>query len=245
MAVRIGHASIGDNGKARGGAAGDQTGQEVCIRSWYNGKWGFLARARDADAAEKIAAACEAGCANGKIGYDQNQRNTLDRQAKKVNYDLSKIEAVCETDCSAFVTVCVRAAGILLPDSGGNAPTTSTLKAALRNTGAFDIYTAASYLTRSSRLRRGDILVRPGKHTVMVLDDGKSAGKCNLSMPLLTKGCYGEPVRVLQVLLNGVTVDADFGSATEKAVKTYQKASTLTVDGEAGPKTWASLLGIR
>ena len=32
MAVRIGHASIDENGKANSGAAGDQNGKEVLIR---------------------------------------------------------------------------------------------------------------------------------------------------------------------------------------------------------------------
>ena len=38
MAVKIGHASIDENGKAAGGKAGDQTGREVCVRDWdwYN-----------------------------------------------------------------------------------------------------------------------------------------------------------------------------------------------------------------
>ena len=36
MSVKIGHASIDERGKARGGAAGDQTGREVYTRNWYN-----------------------------------------------------------------------------------------------------------------------------------------------------------------------------------------------------------------
>ena len=32
--IRLAHASIDENGKVSGGAAGDQTGKEVCIRSW-------------------------------------------------------------------------------------------------------------------------------------------------------------------------------------------------------------------
>ena len=36
MSVMIGHASIDENGKARGGVAGDQTKREVCTRTWYD-----------------------------------------------------------------------------------------------------------------------------------------------------------------------------------------------------------------
>ena len=31
--IKIGHASIDENGKITGGKAGDQTGKEVCIRN--------------------------------------------------------------------------------------------------------------------------------------------------------------------------------------------------------------------
>ena len=56
MAVKIGHASIDENGKAHGGQAGDQTGKEVCIRNWYlNSKGWDVLRAKDAAVAEKIA----------------------------------------------------------------------------------------------------------------------------------------------------------------------------------------------
>ena len=39
MAVRIGHASIDENGKAAGGAGGDQNGREVLVRQWYEKPW--------------------------------------------------------------------------------------------------------------------------------------------------------------------------------------------------------------
>ena len=57
MAVRIGHASIDENGSATGGAAGDQTGKEVCIRSWYAKGWKVLLRAKDPAVRKKIALA--------------------------------------------------------------------------------------------------------------------------------------------------------------------------------------------
>ena len=175
MAVRIGHASGDENRKAKGGAAGDQTGRELRISSWYNGGWQFVARAKDPEVAERIAAAAEAGCANECIGYDQSQRNTLNTQAKKVGYDLSKITTKCETDCSAFVSVCVQAAGVDVPYSYGNAPTTSNLKNVLNKTGAFDILTDSKYLIGPNYLRRGDILCKAASHTVMVLDGGSFA----------------------------------------------------------------------
>ena len=248
MAIRIGHASINENGKINGGVAGDQNGKEVCIRNWYNGGWEFLARAKDLSAAKKIASACEAGCANPNIGYSQNRRNTLNTQAQKVGYDLSKIGTACETDCSAFVSVCVLASGVRL-DYSGNLPTTRTLKSVLAQTGAFEILTDSRYLSGTGYLRRGDILCKAGSHAVVVLDEGteKDVG---ISFPLLKKGSKGQSVKALQILLEGHGffcgtwgADGDFGSATEAALESFQKAKSLPQNGQAGVEVWRTLLG--
>ena len=46
MAVKIGSARIDENGKAHGGAAGDQTGKEVSTQNWYSRNWRVF-RAKD------------------------------------------------------------------------------------------------------------------------------------------------------------------------------------------------------
>ena len=249
MAIRIGHASIDENGKIAGGAAGDQNGKEVCTRNWYKGNWEFLARARDRAIADQIANACEAGCANPNIGYDQNQRNTLNTQAKKVNYELSEIITPCETDCSAFVSVCVLAAGVKLSYSG-NLPTTRTLKSALTQTGDFDILSDSKYLTGTEYLQPGDILCKAGSHTVIVLDRGSKSEEIGI-FPVLKRGSTGLAVKSLQILLMGYGfscgkwgADGEFGSATESALKVFQKEKGLTQTGQTGEEVWKALLGI-
>ncbi|MCT2588869.1 peptidoglycan-binding protein [Streptomyces sp. N2-109] len=63
----------------------------------------------------------------------------------------------------------------------------------------------------------------------------------------LRQGNSGSHVRALQVMLNkhsaGLAVDGGFGSVTTSAVRAYQSANRLYVDGLAGAKTWEALVG--
>ena len=113
MTVRIGHASADERGKASGGAGGDQTGKEICIRSWYRGNWKVLLRPRDAAVAKKIARSCVDACGNEHLGYDQSGRNTGLQEAQKTGWDLGRIETEAEFDCSSLVTACIQAAVLL------------------------------------------------------------------------------------------------------------------------------------
>lgn len=173
MSIRIGHSRIDENGKAHGGAAGDQTGSEVRVQSWYSKPWALVLRPKDPTVAEAMAAAMEAACANDNIGYDQWQRETAHTQAKKVGYDLSKITTKCECDCSSLVALCAKAAGVDVYDANGKSPTTGKMQAAYTATGAFEVLTDAKYLDSDTYLRRGDVLLKPGSHTAMALDNGE------------------------------------------------------------------------
>lgn len=172
MSVKIGHASIDENGKISGGAAGDQTKAEVCTREWYAKGWNKLIRPKDSAIAEKIAAAMEAACKNDNVGYDQNQRTTLYTQAKAKNWNISDISTKCECDCSSLVAVCVNAAGI----SVSKDIYTGNEAAALKNTGKFDVLTDSKYLTSDKYLKRGDILLKESSHTAIALSNGSAAG---------------------------------------------------------------------
>ena len=70
-----------------------------------------------------------------------------------------------------------------------------------------------------------------------------------MEMRYLSKGCKGDDVKALQILLNGRgyscgTVDGDFGTKTDKALRRYQTAEKLGVGGVAGPQTMGRLLGV-
>lgn len=70
-----------------------------------------------------------------------------------------------------------------------------------------------------------------------------------VAKPVLRHGDKGEPVKLLQKLLNEkeghpslLVVDGKFGPLTESAVIQFQRIHKLTIDGIVGPKTWAMLL---
>lgn len=265
MAVRIGHASIDENGRASGGAAGDQTGKELCIRNWYAKGWKVLLRAKDPAVRRKIAQACTDACNNENLGYDQSGRNTGLQEAKKVGWDFAKITKKAEFDCSSLASACVQAAGVDIWD-GGNAPTTSTLEYVLTATGAFETLRDSKYLTGTDYLLEGDILLKPGSHVVMVLDNGAKAvlvGQVHtekpeqiriyysLRLPLLTKGMEGEDVRTMQQLLlykgyelPSYGADGEYGDETENALLLFQEDNGLKADAKCGQATWGCLLGI-
>lgn len=79
-----------------------------------------------------------------------------------------------------------------------------------------------------------------------------TGGACTVEISVLKKGAKGATVKALQTLLIGYGyscgskgVDGDFGSSTLSAVKAYQKANGLSVDGSVGPATWNKLLGVK
>ena len=251
MAIKIGHASSNENRKSKGGNAGDQTGREVCTRTWYNGGWQFVLRPKTSTLAEKSAVACEKGCANNKIGYDQNQRNTLYTQAKAKNFDLSKITVACETDCSAFMTVCAISGGAKI-SYGTNAPTTSTMKSTFEKSGNYTVLTDSKYLTSDKYLKRGDILVKAGSHTVMVLQNGVSTTTTSTSVSKPSKPSSSNAkanIKKYQQWLNStfkfkLNVDGVYGENTKKAsVKAWQTTintvykTNLKIDGVFGDKS--------
>ena len=170
----IGHARLGSNGKTTGDKAGDQ-GREVTTTSYYKKSWNYVLRPKDKNIAELIATQCEKGCANQHIGYNQQRRNSLRTQAKLVGMQLDRIVTDCDCDCSSFMSVCCECAGIPIPYSNNNAPTTSSMRTSFLNTGYFNLLTDKKYLDSDNYLRRGDILVAVGQHTVMVLSNGKLA----------------------------------------------------------------------
>lgn len=178
--VMISHASIDERGNIVGGKSGDQTGKEVCTRSYYSKGWNVVVRMKTPAMREKVADCMVKAVDNNYIGYNQARRMTLINYARNVGYDPSKVTTPCDCDCSSLVTLACIYAGIREASLivGGNAATTSTLRKRLQATGAVDIFTSKDYTMSDKKLLVGDILIREGAHTAVVVQtDNKEEKK--------------------------------------------------------------------
>ena len=121
--------------------------------------------------ADKVADFMVMAAQNDNIGYDQDQRNTLLSECKKVGFDVSKV-GPCECDCSSLVSVACMYAGI--PESylisNANCKTTRTLRRALQCTGKVTVIFDKNILSSYNSLNRGDILISEGHHVVVVVE---------------------------------------------------------------------------
>lgn len=78
----------------------------------------------------------------------------------------------------------------------------------------------------------------------------KGGKTVTIELTVLRKGAKGEQVKTLQRLLiafgydlGSYGADGNFGGKTDTAVRAFQKAKKLTVDGAVGANTWKKLLG--
>lgn len=232
--IKIGHASMSESGTAVG-IAGDSTGKEVYIVSKYtaaNLSPYVVLRPTQAELASRSVAACIAGCENNCIGYSQSTRNTLYDQAQLVDFDLSNITVSCNTDCSAFMTVCAIAGGALI-DYGSNAPTTSTMKDRFISRGSYELLTDSIYTTMTDYLKAGDILVSAAKgHTVMILEDGSASSDPEISYDLYFYNIISKLTNVkntsCEVEITTINQTGDLGAGTPRDLLYYLEYKKLS-----------------
>lgn len=244
MTIKIGHASIDENGKIVGGKVGDQTGKEICVRNWYSKPWNVYLECTDKDIAEKSASIMECICYDNNYGYDQGQRitgyNNIVKNGNKVH------GAEGEFDCSSLVLTCYRLAGLNVNVSG----TTRSMRQILLATGKFKAYTSKDYISTDAKAKRGGIYLAEGSHVVMSLEDATVKKNNPYIEPTRTiyydtvnkkVVCRGEDVKWVQYEL-GVKEDGVFGQASDKALRDYQEKKKLVVDGRCGPSTRKEML---
>ncbi len=185
MGVKIAEAYSDENGKARGGRAGDQGtpgntgkpsagGEEVRVKNWYERTGGWDACLECTDVALGVAAAENAlRIANdSSFGYDQDQRAT----AYKAILAAGNIEAAAdsELDCAALVFIAYKLAGLDIEIGY-----TGNLEARFMATGKFIAHREPAYLTSGDFAKRGWIYLTARKHTMIVVSDGEDAATSN------------------------------------------------------------------
>ena len=166
-----------ENGRYRGGKAGDQTGGEFAVIPWYNRPWTCVLRYPNKIVAADIAYCARAAAENDMVGYDQNERATFwEALARTPGYDPAKITIPCEDDCTAGVATCVKAAGLRKGDAmlrkidpdyywSGN------MRDGFKMLG-FQVLTDSKYLTSDRYLLPGDVLLYDNHHAAINLDVG-------------------------------------------------------------------------
>lgn len=268
--IYIGHASKDENGKYIDGKAGDQTGKEVCKRTYYNQSKGWYAiRPKLVKHANAIADAAEQAAANDNIGYDQGERLDIMTSLKKYG-SLAKIAEPTECDCSSLMRACIyQATGI---DVGNF--TTANEVSILAKSGLFeDKFDVSS----SSLLCNGDVIVTKTKgHTAAVVSGNprkdvstsatnntqsskndvatSSTNSTQTAVVAASNKNRIDTVKEVQIWANnnynsGLEEDGIYGKKTKRALvkilqieinKTLAAKDKLVVDGIWGVKTKAA-----
>lgn len=175
-------ANCGSNefGSGYGGQAGDQTGNEYRVRTWYSKPWNCVLRYPDLQKAIVIAQVSRDAANNNNIGYDMGQRMTFYNQLAAVGWNPASITTPCESDCSASTSACIIAAGHKTGDSRlmsiSPSLTTYVMRSSLRAAG-FMLLTDRRYLSSDAYLLPGDILLNDNAHVAVNLDSGPNSGE--------------------------------------------------------------------
>lgn len=181
MATKLAEAYSDENGRARGGAAGDQGtpgntgkpsqgGEEVRVKDWYErtGGWSVYLECTDTALASAAAENAERIANDDSFGYDQDQRST----AYKAILAAGSIEAAAdsELDCSVLVFIAYKLAGLNI-----EVGYTGNLESRFMATGKFIAHREPKYLTSGRYAKVGGIYLTAGKHTMIVVSNGSNA----------------------------------------------------------------------
>lgn len=165
MGNKFAWASIGENGKATGGKAGDQTGGEVRVGNYYDFGQNKVIRFLSKEHGRKAAKIAKALAKNKAIGYNQDTRNGLYDLAAKNDWKYSKLKKALkkhkvDCDCSAFCSAVVNLAyeKKLIPLC-----TTRTIANYCKKSGKFKVLDIKDV----KKWHKGDMPVKAGKHIII------------------------------------------------------------------------------
>lgn len=246
MSYKIVHCSIDEHGHISGGAAGDQTGRECCVRDYYKKDWTELLRYPDITIARQALAIAFALAESNLVGYNQSKRNDLYNVLDSMNWNVDKFlnsKIKTSADCSSFVYAVYCC---LLKELRGqsNAPTTRTARQFYNKMG-FDLYINKKYITNPDNFLEGDLINCSGHHIVM-FGSLTSVPELAPASPVLKLPMKHPNVKVLQRDLNYVLgyhleVDGEFGAKTMFALQMFQAKYGIEVDGIYGLQSYTKM----
>lgn len=171
MATKIAHAVGDENGKARGGKAGDQTGKEVLVTNWYkrSGGWDVCLECTDEQLASDAADIAVRIANDDSFGYDQDQRMTAYKAIMAAGGDIESASD-SELDCSVLVFIAYKLAGLDIEIGY-----TGNLESRFMATGKFIAHRESKYLTSGYYAKKGWIYLTKGKHTAIVVSNGSKS----------------------------------------------------------------------
>lgn len=165
-----------ERGKYTGGQAGDQTGKEYTVISWYNRPWSVILRYPNKDVAREIAMLAREAANNELIGYDQGNRLSFYNNLKVLpSWNPADIMVECEADCSSSTAAILIAVGhrmnIRKLRDLSPSLTTRNMRKALVAAG-FSALADGVYTGSERYLLPGDVLLSEGHHVAVNLDKG-------------------------------------------------------------------------
>lgn len=184
-------ARIDENGNARNGKAGDQTGREVMVQQYanYSRGWdgvlrlqqGKLTKAEYQRALNRLMHCAVLFCENDNLGYDQNQRETLWGYMSKRNWKMRYISHMGKTECDCSMLMGVVENCSLKPIKAINGVVPKTVYTGnmreiftgLKGKAKWTWIESGLNFTNGIGLKRGDILLNEGHHTAMFLGNSK------------------------------------------------------------------------
>ena len=206
-------AHIDERGRITGGSPGDQTGNEVSIGLYDNYPWNCVLRYTGKSAKRvrnRLMKAAVRLAKGNKVGYNQDTRTTLYYQMQRLKWWLKRVGKIskCNTDCSAFVAVCVNIAlvpiklGQPLPDyiwTGNMVDEICPL--------GFKRITKGINFNTGEGLEPGDILLNIWNHTSIYLGNS-SNGQLYTSEPAKTSKAENIN-KIAQDVIDGVYGNGD------------------------------------
>lgn len=168
MSIKVAEA-IGAETGAKDGASGDQTGNEILVRTFKRRSYDFteFLRCTNRVIAETAVSYITRIAACSKFGYSQRNRWDGAKAIEEVGASRLEEAHAGDFDCSSLVIESYRLAGAPLKQTGY----TGNIRQLLLDTGLFmDVD-----LRDVEEAQKGDVFVAPSIHTLMVISDGSKA----------------------------------------------------------------------